>query len=58
LNDGPAGREDRHGHFDLIDPPAAERDAAALVVHQAVSDRCRENYRAQVVRHEALYAGA
>ncbi len=49
--------EDRFGHFDLIDPPAAERDAAALAVHQAVSDRYRENYNVQVRRHEALYAG-
>jgi hypothetical protein len=48
--------EDRYGHFDLIDPPAAERDAAALTVHQAVSDRYRENYGIQVQRHEALYA--
>ena len=48
--------EDRYGHFDLIDPPAAERDAAALAVHQEVSDRYRENYRVQVQRHEALYA--
>jgi non-heme Fe2+,alpha-ketoglutarate-dependent halogenase len=50
--------EDRWGNFDLIDPPAAERDAAALAVHQEVSDRYRENYRVQVTRHEALYAGA
>ncbi len=48
--------EDRYGHFDLIDLPAAERDAAALAVHQEVSDRYRENYRVQVQRHEALYA--
>ena len=45
--------EDRYGHFDLIDPPAAERDAAALAVHQRVSDRYRENYQVQVKRHEA-----
>jgi hypothetical protein len=50
--------EDRYGHFDLIDPPAGERDAAALAVHQAVSDRYRENYRVQVQRHEASYAPA
>ena len=50
--------EDRYGHFDLIDPPAAERDAAALAVHQEVSDRYRENYRVQVQRHEAAYAEA
>lgn len=50
--------EDRWGNFDLIEPPAAERDAAALAVHQAVSDRYRENYRVQVQRHEEQYAGA
>ena len=47
--------EDRYGHFDLIDPPAAERDAAALAAHQAVSDRYRENYRIQVERHERAF---
>ena len=50
--------EDRYGHFDLIDPPAAERDPAALVVHQQVSDRYRENYREQVGRHEQMFATA
>ena len=50
--------EDRYGNFDLIDPPRAERDAAALAVHQEVSDRYRENYRFQVQRHEASYAAA
>jgi len=49
--------EDRHGHFDLVDPPAAERDAAALAVHQAVSRQYRENYKVQVTRHEAMFAG-
>jgi non-heme Fe2+,alpha-ketoglutarate-dependent halogenase len=48
--------EDRYGHFDLIDPPAAERDAAALAVHQQVSDRYRENYNVQVQRHAERYA--
>lgn len=48
--------EDRYGHFDLIDPPAAERDAAALAVHQAVSDRYRENYRIQVDSHQRAFA--
>jgi len=48
--------EDRYGHFDLIDPPAAERDAAALAVHQQVSDRYRENYNVQVARHAERYA--
>jgi hypothetical protein len=43
--------EDRYGHFDLIDPPSAERDPAALAVHQEVSDRYRANYNVQVKRH-------
>jgi non-haem Fe2+, alpha-ketoglutarate-dependent halogenase len=50
--------EDTHGNFDLIDPPSAERDAAALAVHQQVSERYRENYRHQVARHERQFAGA
>jgi len=49
--------EDRYGHFDLIDPPAAERDPAALALHQRVSDRYRENYNEQVRRHEQQCAG-
>ena len=48
--------QDRYGHFDLVDPPAGERDAAALAAHQAVSDRYRENYRIQVARHEERFA--
>ncbi len=48
--------EDKYGNFDLIDPPTAERDAAALATHQAVSDRYRENYQIQVVRHEERFA--
>ena len=50
--------EDRYGHFDLIEPPRAERDAAALEAHQRVSDRYRENYRYQVTRHEQAFAAA
>src|SRR5580692_5422963 len=50
--------EDKYGHFDLVEPPTAERDAAALAVHQRVSDRYRENYREQVTRHEQRYAEA
>jgi non-haem Fe2+, alpha-ketoglutarate-dependent halogenase len=50
--------EDTYRHFDLIDPPAAERDTAALAVHQRVSDRYRENYNEQVRRHEQQFAGA
>ena len=48
--------EDRYGHFDLFDPPAAERDAAALAVHESVSASYRGNYRDQVTRHEARFA--
>ena len=50
--------EDRYGHFDLIDPPAAERDAAALAVHQEVSDRYRANYNVQVRRHAEQFPAA
>ncbi len=47
---------DTYGHFDLIDPPQAERDAAALAVHQEVSDRYRANYDVQVRRHAEQFA--
>ncbi|HET8996617.1 MAG TPA: phytanoyl-CoA dioxygenase family protein [Acetobacteraceae bacterium] len=50
--------EDRYGHFDLFDPPRAERDAAALALHQRVSERYRENYRYQVERHAQDFAAA
>jgi hypothetical protein len=50
--------EDRYGHFDLFDPPTAERDAGARALHQAVSDSYRANYRIQVTRHEQQYARA
>jgi hypothetical protein len=50
--------EDRYGHFDLIDPPTAERDPAALAVHQRVSDRYRANYNEQVKRHAAQFEAA
>ncbi|HWB49025.1 MAG TPA: phytanoyl-CoA dioxygenase family protein [Stellaceae bacterium] len=49
---------DRYGNFELIEPPRAERDAAALAVHQEVSDRYRENYKIQVVRHAERFAAA
>jgi non-heme Fe2+,alpha-ketoglutarate-dependent halogenase len=49
---------DKYGYWDLIDPPATERDPAALATHQQVSDRYRENYKVQVERHEARFAGA
>ncbi len=50
--------EDSYGHFDLIDPPSAERDAAALAVHQKVSDRYRANYNEQVKHHAEQFASA
>jgi non-haem Fe2+, alpha-ketoglutarate-dependent halogenase len=50
--------EDTYGHFDLIDPPAAERDTAALAVHQEVSDRYRANYNVQVKRHAEQFPTA
>lgn len=50
--------EDRYGNFELIDPPSAERDAAALATHQTVSERYRENYKVQVVRHDERFAAA
>jgi non-heme Fe2+,alpha-ketoglutarate-dependent halogenase len=50
--------EDTYGHFDLIDPPTAERDAAALAMHQQVSDRYRANYNEQVQRHAQRFAPA
>ena len=48
--------EDTYGHFDLVEPPSAERDDAALAVHQRVSDRYRENYKIQVTRHAERHA--
>jgi non-haem Fe2+, alpha-ketoglutarate-dependent halogenase len=50
--------EDKYGHFDLVEPPKAERDEAALAVHRRVSDRYRENYRIQVERHAQRHAVA
>ena len=50
--------EDTYGHFDLIDPPSAERDAAALAVHLQVSDAYGKNYNEQVRRHEQQFAAA
>jgi ectoine hydroxylase-related dioxygenase (phytanoyl-CoA dioxygenase family) len=47
---------DTYGHFELIDPPTAERDASALAVHQAVSDSYRANYQEQVQRHAECFA--
>ena len=49
---------DKYGHFDLIDPPKAERDADALATHQACNDQYRANYRIQVERHAARFATA
>jgi hypothetical protein len=49
--------QDRYGHFDLIEPPAAELDAAGLAVHARVGDRYRDNYNEQLRRHEAAHGG-
>jgi ectoine hydroxylase-related dioxygenase (phytanoyl-CoA dioxygenase family) len=49
---------DTFGHFDLVDPPATERDPAALAVHQAVSDSYRANYNVQVKRHAEQFPAA
>jgi len=50
--------QDTHGHFDLIAPPSAERDAAALAVHKQVSEAYGRNYNEQVKRHERRFATA
>ena len=50
--------EDRFGHFDLIDPPAAGNDEAALAVHREVSEQYIRNYNEQVRRHEQAFARA
>jgi hypothetical protein len=50
--------QDHYGHFDLFEPTGGERDAAALALHQQVSDRYRENYRIQVERHAERFAPA
>ena len=47
---------DTYGHFDLIEPPSAERDAAALAVHLQVSEAYGRNYNEQVRRHEGRFA--
>jgi non-haem Fe2+, alpha-ketoglutarate-dependent halogenase len=48
--------EDRYGHFDLIEPPRAERDERALAVHQKASDAYIANYNHQVGRHAEQFA--
>lgn len=50
--------KDDYGHFDLIAPPTAERDGAALAVHERIGSRYRENYNAMVARHEAEFGAA
>jgi hypothetical protein len=49
--------QDRYGYFDLIDPPKAECDAAALATHERVSLAYQENYRVQVRRHVERFGG-
>ena len=50
--------KDEYGHFDLIDPPKTERDAAALAAHEQIGGRYRDNYNEMVKRHEAEFATA
>lgn len=50
--------EDTYGHFELTEPPTAERDAAALAAHQRAVDRYRQNYAEQVRRHEQEFTAA
>lgn len=50
--------EDKFGHFDLIEPPKGELDAAALAVHDRVGSRYRENYNEMVQRHENTFGAA
>ncbi len=47
---------DRFGHFDLLEPPVAEADPAALARHEQVYRRYRENYNEQVERHDRDFA--
>jgi non-heme Fe2+,alpha-ketoglutarate-dependent halogenase len=50
--------EDTYRHFDLTNPPTAERDDAALAIHQRATDQYRKNYAVQVRRHEQEFAAA
>lgn len=45
--------EDRHGHFELMTPPAAELDAAAVAAHDHAVGLYRANYVEQEARHAA-----
>jgi ectoine hydroxylase-related dioxygenase (phytanoyl-CoA dioxygenase family) len=47
---------DTFGHFDLLEPPAAETDAVALARHEQTYRRYRENYNEQVERHDRDFA--
>ena len=42
--------------LDVSERKQIERDAAALALHQDVSDQYRANYRTQVERHERHFA--
>ena len=50
--------KDEFGHFDLIDPPRGELDAAALAAHLQINSRYGDNYNAMVQRHETEFAAA
>lgn len=46
--------EDRHGHFELMDPPAGELDEAALATHERATTLYRANYAEAQLRHEGV----
>ena len=49
---------DAAGHFELLPPPAAEFDPAALDRHEQVYRRYRENYAEQTLWHERGFSAA
>jgi non-heme Fe2+,alpha-ketoglutarate-dependent halogenase len=50
--------KDEYGNFDLIEPPKAELDDAAIAAHWQINSRYRDNYNEMVKRHEAEFAAA
>ena len=49
--------EDRHGHYELVEPPTVDFDEQAVRVHRDAVERYRANYAEQQARHEAGYVG-
>jgi hypothetical protein len=50
--------EDRYGHFDPIEPSARELDDVGRGRHAEAYARYSENYREQILRHEAEFQTA